>query len=418
MPIELTAYELELLKVALTYAQKLEDAGETLTRDGLRRELSCGKDIASRLQHFIKEQKALKVAEHRKALPENAETRAVVDYAIGSQPGTAYSYILRENVRLQRALDKAKFVTDAEKEQRTQAVRAEIEELKALAKEELGIKPRKTEKSAPDSGLMLEINVADHHFGKLAWPVETGSAPYDLKIAEAMFVRAVDKLLERAKGYNLERILFVLGNDFLHANSVDGSTFNGTKLDTEGRFQKTYWVARKAVCSAIERMREIAPVKVEVIYGNHDRTSMWTLADSVECYFHGDTRVEVDNRPIYRKYEQWGTCGLMFTHGDLGRRNDFPLLFATECPEIFGNTTCREVHTGHLHTTKTEEFHGVRVRILPSLTPADAWHSENGYLGNLRNAEAYLWSRTEGMIAQFIYSDNAFPALKTEKRLV
>ena len=414
MSSELSAYELKLLPAALEYAQKTTDQ----TRDGLKRALSCGSDIAQRLLNYIQTIDAVKIAEHLKALPERAEERAVVGYTLGDTSGSAYSFVLRENIRLKRALAKAKFQTEAEKEQRLQEIRGEIEELKILAKEDLGVKLRKPEKPVPDSGLMLEVNIADHHFGKLSWPVETGGAPYDLKIAEAMFVRAVDKLLERAKGYSFERILFILGNDFLHANSVDGSTFNGTQLDTEGRFQKTYWVARKAVCSAIERMREIAPVKVAVIYGNHDRTSMWTLADSVECFFHGDPRVEVDNRPIYRKYEQWGTCGLMFTHGDLGRRNDFPLLFATECPEVFGSTTCREVHTGHLHTTKTEEFHGVRVRILPSLTPADAWHSENGYLGNLRNAEAYVWSRTEGLIAQFIYSDNAFPALKTERKIV
>src|ERR1035437_1479935 len=168
MSIELTAYELELLKVALPYAQKLEDEGETLTRDGLRRELSCGKDIASRLQHFIKEQKALKVAEHRKALPENAETRAVVDYAIGSQPGTAYSFILRENIRLKRALDKFKFEETAGTVAKEQKVKEEVAELLEQAKKNAST-PTKVERPKTLSGNVLEVNISDHHFGKLAW---------------------------------------------------------------------------------------------------------------------------------------------------------------------------------------------------------------------------------------------------------
>jgi hypothetical protein len=31
-----------------------------------------------------------------------------------------------------------------------------------------------------------------------------------------------------------------------------------------------------------------------------------------------------------------------------------------------------------------------------------------GFTGNLRSAEAYIWSRTEGLIAQVFYNDDAF----------
>src|ERR1035437_7271433 len=112
MPIELTAYELGLLPVALSYAKKLEEAAQTLTRDGLRRELSCGKDLASRLRQFIKDSKAVKLAEHLKALPERAEDRNVVEYALGDTE-SGYGFMLRENLRLKRAL--------ANKQQKTTA---------------------------------------------------------------------------------------------------------------------------------------------------------------------------------------------------------------------------------------------------------------------------------------------------------
>jgi hypothetical protein len=418
MSVELSKHELELMKVALPYFQEVEaETGAPPTQEALRLKLGCREASARRIQNHLITIEAVKVANRLQALPVRAEDKATVQYALGDTSGSLTSHVLRENARLTRALAKVKHERDSVSGQLAQDVREEIEALKAIAKEEIKRTPSKT-KSAKDTGLMLQIAIADHHFGKLSWPVETGGAPYDLKIAEAMFMRALDTLLDRAKGYEFEQVLFLLGNDLLHANDVAGNTFSGTKLDTEGRFQKTYWVVRKAMCRAIEVLRQIAPVKVVVAYGNHDKTSMWTLADSLECFFHEDPRVEIDNQPIYRKYHKWGQCGLMFTHGDLGKRADYPLVFATERPDIFGSTTYREVHTGHLHTTRNEEFHGVRVRILPSLTPPDAWHSENSFVGNLRNAEAFVWSKTEGLIAQFIYSDIAHPTIVTKRELV
>lgn len=297
------------------------------------------------------------------------------------------------------------------------AIRQEIEDLKTIAKAEIKYKPAKSS-PVDQTGLMLEINIPDIHFGKLAWPTETGGGPYDVKIAQATFLRALDVLLQRAKGYKFEEILFVVGNDLLHSNDAESKTAHGTIVDSEGRFQKTYWTARNTVIQAIERLRLLAPVKVAAIYGNHDKLSLWTLADALECYFHKDDRISINNNPVYRKYYEWGKVGLMLTHGDLGKREDYPLLFATEQPELFGRTRFREIHTGHLHATRTQEFHGVRVRILPALCPADEWHSSNGFVGNLRNAEAMVWSKTEGMVAQFTYSDNAYPEIKTKREIV
>lgn len=416
--IELNAHELELLSKAIPYSKEIKDKENRYPMQAeLREFLKCRGVNAKNIQHYLIATDAVKVANRLEDLPVKAEERAVVQHALGDTSGTLVSHVLRANANLTRALSRAKFENSSNTVALSSEIREEIAALKALAKTEIVRKPKVT-KPVKKTGLMLEINVSDHHFGKLCWGVETGGAPYDLKIAEAMFNRAVDVLLERSAGYEFEQVVFVLGNDLLHANNTDGQTFSGTQLDTEGRFQKTYWTARKVMCAAIERLRQIAPVKVVAVYGNHDKTSLWTLTDSLECFFHDDPRVDVDNQPLYRKYFQWGLSGLMFTHGDLGKRTDFPLVFATERPDIFGSTKFREVHTGHLHTTKTEEFHGVRVRILPSLTPPDAWHAENAYVGNQRNAEAYVWSKDEGLIAQFIYCDNALPEIKTKRELV
>jgi len=268
------------------------------------------------------------------------------------------------------------------------------------------------------SGKLLEVSLFDAHFGKMAWPKETGGIPYDTTIAEHMYLRALDALIERSKGFEYEGIVFPIGNDLLNADDLEGRTTAGTFVSSDGRFYKTFTTVRRVITESIERLRKLAPVKVIVVQGNHDRVSSWCLGDSLECWFHNYSDVEIDNNPTTRKYHQYGQNMLMFCHGDKGNRNGYPLLMATEKPEMFGATKFREAHTGHLHKTKLDEQNGVRVRILPSLSPADSWHSENGFVGNQRNAEAYVWDREEGLVAQFYYNDDAQPEIVTKRTVV
>jgi hypothetical protein len=421
MPSEivLTAYELELLKIALPYAQELQDKEETLTRDGLRRALSCGKDIASRLQHYIKETHALKTAERRKLLPVKAEERATVDYANGDTSGTIASHVLRENVRLKKLLAKRDFEATAGTVAREQQIKEEIEALKEMGRSQAKEYP-KIERSKELSGNLLEINIPDAHFGKLAWGVETGGRPYDVKIAIEMYKRAARSLINRAtaSGVKFDKVLYVVGNDILNANDSENKTAHGTIVTTDGRYHKTFRKLRETVQEIIEELRLIAPVDVYVVYGNHDTLSAWHLGDSLECAFAKCDDVLIHNAPTYRKYFEYGKCMLLLTHGDKAQRSDYPLLMAHEQPEMWARTMHREAHTGHYHNTKLEEYHGVRVRILPALCPADDWHAENGYVGALRNAEAYWWNAAQGLMAIFMYNDDSQDAIVTQREVV
>jgi len=283
----------------------------------------------------------------------------------------------------------------------------ELEGLKELAKKNAP-KPLTVKLVGSPNGNMLEVNLPDPHFGKLAWGAETGGANYDTKIAVDVYRRAVQALLERTASYGLfEEILFVVGNDLLNSDDLEGRTTKGTYVSTDGRYQKTFSAVRTLIIETIETLRTRAKkVKVMMVPGNHDRLSTWHLGDSLECYFHKYEDVEIDNSARYRKYYQFGKVMIMFTHGDKGKRVDYPLLMATEQREMFGNTEFREAHIGHKHTNKVEEFHGVRVRTLSALCPPDAWHSENGFCGNLRSSEAFVWNAVEGLIGIAVYTDS------------
>jgi len=418
MPIELSAHELELLKIALPYAQ---ERGEVPTQEDLRTKLGCRSVNAKHIQNYLIESNAVKVAERVEALPVRAEDKATVQHSLGNEQfGTAYSSVLRENRNLRAALHKAKLKTEADKEQRAQEIRAEIEELKALAKEEIKrkiptVKPKALVK---DSGIMIEIAMPDLHVSKLAHSAETGRRPYDTKIAIAVFERALDALIERTKGFPVEEFLFVVGNDLFQADNERSTTTSGTVVSTDGRFFKTFRKTREMMVRAVERLSKIAKVRVQICPGNHDSQTSFHLGDSLECFFSGDPQVNIVNSPAPRTYVEWGKVLLAFCHGHEGKHSDYALLMASEQPEAWGRTKWREMHVGHLHKLSTEEHHGTRVRVLSALTEADDWHARMGYIGAIRQAEALVWSKKEGLIAEVFFNDDAQEPIITSTEIV
>jgi hypothetical protein len=257
---------------------------------------------------------------------------------------------------------------------------------------------------------MLEIAIPDLHIGKLAWAPETGHDSYDIKIARQVFYDALHALVARTNALGpFASVLFPVGNDLLHSDTLTGTTTKGTQLDMDSRFQKSFTVARELMSEAIDILRTIAPVHVIIVPGNHDFQAAWTLGHSLQCYFNKTDNVVIDNDPKVRKYVTFYKNLIMFTHGDKGKREKYPLLMAREQSVKWGATTNHEVHLGHLHQERVQEFEGVKVRIIPSLSSADSWHAANGFIAG-RGAIAYVWDGEEGIIAQAHYAVPATPA--------
>ncbi len=285
------------------------------------------------------------------------------------------------------------------------AVRSEIEALKADAMKAAVRSPAPKFCRHSRVGQMLELNSPDLHMGKLAWGKETGWQDYDSKIAAACFNDAMDTLMQRSASYRLSEIVLVVGNDLLNSDNKANTTTAGTPMSgTDTRFHKTFLDTRRMIAATIRKCRMVAPVRVVMVSGNHDELSVWHLGDSLECEFSKTAGVFIDNAPTARKYYQFGQVGLMWTHSDKGKKNNYPLLFATEKPDIWGTTRFREIHTGHTHESRLMEYHGTRVRTLSALCAPDAWHAENAYVGNLRSAEGFIWDREEGLIGTCIYT--------------
>ncbi len=259
-----------------------------------------------------------------------------------------------------------------------------------------------------NSGNMLEISIPDLHYGQLSWDEETGRANYDIAIAEKLFIEAVHYLIQHAATYKPELITFLVGSDFYNVNSLQNTTLMGTKQDEDTRWQKTFTYGRQMIVRGVDMCRELAPVNIVVVRGNHDFERTFYLGDSLSCWYNKCNNVAVDNGPRTRKYIPWGRCLIGMTHGDKEPMQRLPLLMATEQKQLWAASEYREWHIGHLHHKKkfayvpTDEENGVRVRILPSLCALDAWHSESGY-DALREAQGFIWNKDHGNIARFSY---------------
>lgn len=282
------------------------------------------------------------------------------------------------------------------------AVKEEIASLQAMAKSTIKAPAIKFSKTIKN-GNCLELSLYDAHFGRLSWGEETLWENYDLNIASIEYDRAMDALLSRAS-LDVEEIVYVVGNDLIHFDNLTNTTTRGTPQDVDGRFHKVFKRTREVVQRQIEKIRQIAPVKLYIVPGNHDTLSTWHLGDSLECYYHNTKNIEVFNDPSPRKYYTWGDNLIMYCHGDNGKDKDYPLLMATERPALWAAAKHREVHCGHYHQDKVKEIMGCKVRKIPALCPPDNWHSKSGYVGNIRAAQGFVWNKKEGLIGTAEYS--------------
>jgi hypothetical protein len=255
---------------------------------------------------------------------------------------------------------------------------------------------------------LLEICAFDLHWGKLAWAEETGDH-YDTKIAKKRFFDAIDKLLARASGFEIERIVFPIGNDFFNSDYSHpyGRTTAGTPQEDDLRWQKTFREGRKLLFEGIERLRQFAPVDVIVVPGNHDFERSFYLGDSLQGWYSHVEDVTVNNLASTRKYYKYGDCLIGYTHGDNEKVADLPMLMAVEQPENWAKTKYREFHLGHFHSKKeikyqsTKETAGVVLRWMRSLSGTDSWHAKKGYKGAVQSAEAFVWKKDEGIVGNF-----------------
>ena len=292
--------------------------------------------------------------------------------------------------------DQSKGARDKVREEFIEASKKHAPKYKAVKYPKAGNKTR----------VAYEVNLPDLHLGKLGWGKEVGHS-YDVNIAKAIFAEAVDKLLEYSNNFHVDKIIFPIGNDLLNSDGLNMTTTKGTPQHDDVRWQRSFTLCREMLVQVIDRLRQVAPVEVIVVPGNHDYERMFYIGDAIYSWYHNCKEVTVNNDPSPRKYVTYGVNLIGLTHGSAEKQADLPLIMASERPELWAKAKHTEWHIGHLHKQKSmnwvdiDERFGTVVRILPSLSGTDSWHHEKGYVGNTRAAQAYVWSKENGYKGHF-----------------
>ena len=246
---------------------------------------------------------------------------------------------------------------------------------------------------------LLLIDPADIHIGKLSKSFETGE-DYNCQIAVQRVKAGVSGILNKTKGFGIDQIALIIGNDILHTDTPKRTTTSGTPQDTDGMWFDNFLIAKKLYVEIIEQLMQIAPVAVIYNPSNHDYTHGFFLAQLIETHFRFSENVIFNVDLKHRKAFQYYNNLIGTTHGDGAREANLPLLLAQEFPQLWAETKHRYIYTHHVHHKTSKDYIGVTIESLRSPSSADSWHSRNGYQHSPKAIEGYLHDKLHGQICR------------------
>ena len=250
-------------------------------------------------------------------------------------------------------------------------------------------------------GHLLIVDPADIHIGKLCTAFETGEE-YNQQIAVKRVLEGVEGIIQKSSGWNIDKVVFVAGNDVLHTDTPRRTTTSGTFQDTDGMWYENFMIATKLYIQVIERLMTIADVHVMYDPSNHDYTNGFFLAQVIKAHFNNSKNITFDVSISHRKYFVYGLNLIGTTHGDGAKAQDLPMLMAQESVD-WGSTKHRYWYTKHLHHKVSKDYHGVCVETLRSPSGTDSWHHRNGYQHAQKAIEGFIHCKKNGQVARLTH---------------
>lgn len=260
-------------------------------------------------------------------------------------------------------------------------------------------RPRLVCKPRAPTGTLNVITIADAHLSKLCWGEGTGDLDYDLGIASKAILGSVEYLANTRKQ---DRFLLVFLGDYFHYDTLGGTTTSGTFLDRDSRLPKMLAVGAEVASRSVAILGGVAPTDVLVVPGNHDEVLSAALQRILFAEFKRSPHITIDDTHTRRKYRAHGKTLLGFNHGDK-RKDHLAQSMPLEVPRLWGESTYREIHTGHLHS-EAERYDGaktvagVTVRTHRSMSPPDQWHSDEQYIGSPRGMQSFQYHLQGGLL--------------------
>lgn len=272
----------------------------------------------------------------------------------------------------------------------------ELESDKAVFLESVKQKSRKIDphvyevKTDPCLGV---LSLPDIHYGKI-----TGEG---MNAVEKDFLKAVVSLWNKAEGANIERLLMPIGNDGMNSEGLRQTTTKGTPQDDYMGWRESFRGYWHLMDTALMWLSERVPVDVVIVQGNHDFERMFYVGELLEARYHNNANINVNNSLEERKYYQYGKNMFLNFHGDKVKKNNIPLLMATEQPIMWSECKYREAFMGHIHKELVDEIMGTKLRFIPSICGNDEWHKGKAYVGTQRVAQIHMYNKDRGYEGMF-----------------
>lgn len=253
----------------------------------------------------------------------------------------------------------------------------------------------------------LEVCIMDPHFG-MQCTAPDSDHPWSMEEASDTCLWAIDNLLAKALHYagNYSRIIMPFGNDFLHADNIYHTTTKGTNQPEMLSWHDSYKRGIDLAIRMVDLLRNVAPVKIYQIPGNHSVHSDYTMGLILQAYYHNDPNVEVDASSSPYKFHRFGKNLIGYEHGHSVSTIRLAALMANERPKDWSETSFREWHLGDQHRKGSSvpaalEEQGVSVEYITGLTPPNYWHRVHAFNYQKRGAVAYVWNEESGQEARF-----------------
>lgn len=228
-----------------------------------------------------------------------------------------------------------------------------------------------------------QYTFTDVHVGMLAWH-EEGGENWDTKIAEKSVTDCFEMMMAMAP--RAKRAVIAQIGDLLHSDSLAPVTpTSGHVLDQDGRYTKLVRAAIRIIRRMVDRaLDQHETVDLLLAEGNHDQSGSVWLRELFSALYENEPRVSVVKTPLPYYALRHGKVALFYHHGHKKKVNQLPQLFAAQFPEIWGSTTYRYGHTGHLHHVHEKEGDGIQVYQHPTIAARDAYASRGGWFSTRR----------------------------------
>ena len=258
----------------------------------------------------------------------------------------------------------------------------------------LPFKPKKGVKER-----LATVIIGDAHIGMLV-KRNYGGGDWDLQIAEKVTLQAIKTLITNC-GEGTEFLLLNVG-DFLHCNTPN-ITAAGTSLDSSGHWidsvESAVRIYRQTVEWALELNQKVTLLNTR---GNHDEDLSMVINSMLTVFFEDTPRVTVLSNVSKFMVYQYHQVLLTSHHGDKGIKHQrIYEYFTRNHAKLWGDTTARYCHLGHIHHKQQSEVGGAMLfESWNSLAAVDEYHHQAGY-GSGRSMSAVIYDPVWGETQRF-----------------